>query len=99
MALYTFKYVPGVKAMIAYLPPPAGQSATSMLYLERGNLAKQLSEPLKETLPLTSPPLPTQPDAKEKATIDKLTLPVLFHYQVQPLRDGTDALVLTPGSS
>lgn len=99
MALYEFKYVPGVNAMIAYLPPPAGSSPTSMLYLERNNLTDELSHPLKQTLPLDPPPLPTQPDAKEKATIDKLTLSSLFQYQVQPLRNGTDALVLTPAGS
>jgi hypothetical protein len=99
MALYEFKYVPGVKAMIAYLPPPKGQSPTSMLYLERSNLKQELSHPLDDTLPLDPPPLPTQSDAKEKTTIDKLTLPALFQYQVQALRDGTDALVLTPAGS
>jgi hypothetical protein len=99
MALYEFKYVPGVKAMIAYLPPPKGKSPSSMLYLERSNLSQQLSQPLQQTLPLDPPPLPTKPDGKEKAMIDKLTLPALFQYQVQALRDGTDALVLTPSSS
>jgi hypothetical protein len=99
MALYEFKYVPGVKAMIAYLPPPKGQSPTSILYLERSSLSQALSQPLQQTLPLDPPPLPTQPDAKEKVTIDKLTLPALFQYQVQVLQDGTDALVLTPAGS
>ena len=99
MALYTFKYVPGVNAVIAYLPPPAGQNPTSLLYLERSNLSKELHQPLKLTLPLDKPPLPAEQDAKEKATIDRLTLPVLYSFQVQALQDGTEALVLTPAAS
>jgi len=98
VALYTFKYAPSVSAVIAYMPPPPGQAPTTLLYLERSNLSHQLKQPLSKTLPLTTPPLPSQPDPKESATIDKLTLPVEYGFGYQALPNGTEALILTPTS-
>jgi hypothetical protein len=96
IALYTFKYAPSVNAVIAYMPPPPGQSPSTLLYLERSNLRSQLDKPLASTLPLATPPLPSQPDPKESATIDKLTLPVEYGFQYQTLSNGTAAMILTP---
>jgi hypothetical protein len=98
IALYTFKYVPSVNALIAYMPPPPGQTPQTLLYLERANLSDQLKQPLSRTLPLMKPPLPSQPDTKESTTIDRLTLPVEYSFGYQPLSNGTDALILTPTS-
>jgi hypothetical protein len=99
IALYTFKYAPAVTSLIAYMPPPAGQTPSTVLYLERGALSKQLSEPLARTLPLTTPPLPTSTDRAEAATIDRLTLPMEYGFQYKALGDGTQAMILTPGST
>jgi hypothetical protein len=98
LALYTFKYAPTVKAVIAYMPPPPGQAPSTLLYLERSNLSRQLKRPLSETLPLADPPLPSVPDPKESATIDRLTLPVEYGFQYQTLTSDTAAIVLTPQS-
>ena len=98
LALYTFKYVPSVNALIAYMPPPPGQTPQTLLYLERANLSDQLKQPISKTLPLAKPPSASQPDPKESATIDRLTLPVEYSFGYQPLSDGTDALILTPTS-
>ena len=59
VALYTFKFVPSVNAVIAYMPPPPGQAPSTLLYLERSNLSQELSKPIVRTLPLATPPLPT----------------------------------------
>jgi len=98
LALYTFKYVPSVNALIEYMPPPPGQTPQTLLYLERANLSDELSKPLARTLPLADTPLPSQPDPKESAAIDRLTLPVEYSFGYQPLSNGTDALILTPTS-
>jgi len=98
LALYTFKYVPSVNALIAYMPPPPGQTPQTLLYLERSNLSAELSKPISKTLPLATPPLTSQADPKESATIDRLTLPVEYSFGYQPLANGTDALILTPTS-
>ena len=96
VALYTFKYVPSVNAVIAYMPPPPGQQPSSLLFLERANLQKELSMPLSKTLPLETPPLPSQTDAKEQKTIDNLTLPVEYAFKPEAVGNGTEALILAP---
>jgi hypothetical protein len=98
VALYTFKFVPSVKGVLAYLPPPPGQAPTDLLLLERSGLSKQLSEPLSRTLPLATPPLPSAADTKESGTIDRLTLPVEYSFLYQELPDKTQAIVLTPSA-
>ena len=95
VALYTFKFVPSIKAILAFMPPPPG-GASTLLYLQRSDLQKQLSEPLSKTLPRAYPPLPTQSDKQEAATIDKLTLPAVYKFTYQQLQDASALLVLNP---
>jgi hypothetical protein len=97
LALYTFKYVPSVNALIAYMPPPAGSAPSTIIWLERANLSKQLSMPITKTLPLTTPPLPSQSDPKEQGVIDKLTLPVEYSFRWTPV-NGSRWLLLVPAS-
>jgi hypothetical protein len=99
IALYTFKYAPGVKSVIAFMPPPPGQAPSTLLFLERSALSAQLSQPLAKTLPLSSPPLPSDLDSREAATIDRLTLPVEYSFQYEGLADGSQAIILTPGAA
>jgi hypothetical protein len=96
IALYTFKFLPAIKSIVAFMPPPAGSPPSTLLYLQRQNLTKQLDEPLSKTLPLAKPPLPTDSDAKEAPTIDKLTLPAVYSYNYQQLQDASALLVLNP---
>jgi hypothetical protein len=96
IALYTFKFVPAIKSIVAFMPPPAGSPPSTLLYLQKQNLSKQLDQPLAKTLPLVKPPLPSVPDAKEAATIDKLTLPAIYSYNYQQLQDASALLVLNP---
>ncbi len=98
-ALYTFKFVPTIDSVVAFMPPPAGQSQSTLLYLQRNQLSKALSQPLRKTLPLQNPPLPTEPDAKEASTIDRLTIPALYSYRLQQLQDASALLVLDPFQS
>jgi hypothetical protein len=99
VALYTFKFVPGISSVVAFMPPPPGANASTVLYLQKTNFAKQLAEPLSKTLPLATPPLPSSPDAEEAPTIDRLTLPAIYHYSLQQLQDASALLVLNPFST
>jgi hypothetical protein len=99
VALYTFKFVPSISSIVAFMPPPPGSTASTLLYLQKANLTKQLSQPLAKTLPLATPPLPTSPDTAEASTIDKLTLPAVYKYQLQQLQDASALLVLNPFST
>jgi hypothetical protein len=66
-----------------------------VLYFERSDLATQLRVPLARTLPLTTPPLPTDPDHAESTTIDRLTLKHVYGFDYNP--DGQSAeFVLFP---
>jgi hypothetical protein len=96
VALYTFKFVPGVNSIIAFMPPPPNATSAPVLFLRKENFKDALDRPLAQTLKLAEPPLPTQADATEGTTIDQLTLPSLFSYELQALQTGGAALVLDP---
>ena len=96
VALYTFKFVPAIKSIVAFMPPPPARPHRRSCTCRRSNFAKQLSEPLSKTLPLVKPPLPTAPDNAEAPTIDKLTLPAVYKYSLQQLQDTSALLVLNP---
>jgi hypothetical protein len=98
IALYTFKFVPSVNGVLAFMPPPPGSPPESVLFLERSGLSKQLREPIAKTLPLLKPPLPSEADPKESDTIDRLTLPVEYGFQYQELDNKTQAVILRPSS-
>jgi hypothetical protein len=98
VALYTFKFVPSVNSIAAFMPPPPGQTTTSVLYLRKEELKDQLHDPLSKTLPLETPPLPTASDRIEQATIDKLTLPHMFTWELTALQTGGAALILDPAT-
>ena len=96
LALYTFKFIPSVDSVAAFMPPPPGQTANTMLYLQKDDLREQLHQPVAKTLPSPKTPLPTDADTPEAATIDKLTLPHLFTYSLTALQGGGAALILDP---
>ncbi|HZO96804.1 MAG TPA: hypothetical protein VFB42_05485 [Gaiellaceae bacterium] len=96
LALYTFKFAPAVDSVAAFMPPAPGQTSAPILYLRKDDLEDQLKQPLSKTLPLDTPPLPSAEDAVEKATIDKLTLPHMFSYELTALQTGGAALILDP---
>src|SRR5262249_61074855 len=79
-------------------PPPPGQTASSTLYLRKDDLKDELHPPLNKTLPLDTPPLPTAADTVEQSTIDKLTLPHMFTYELTALQTGGAALILDPAT-
>jgi hypothetical protein len=97
VALYTFKFVPSVDSVIAFMPPPPGAAPTSVVFLQKGNMTQALDLPLHTTLPLSTPPLPTESDSAESATIDQLT--PTFDYQLTALPTGGAAIVLAPPST
>jgi hypothetical protein len=97
-ALYTFKYVPAVDSVLAFMPPPPGETTTSVIFLEKSAFKEQLDQPLNKTLVLATPPLPDAEDLAEAATIDKLTLKSIFSYELTALPTGGAAIVLDPAS-
>ena len=96
LALYTFKYVPGVESVVAFLPPKPGSNPTYTLFLRKSDLSNELKLPLHRTLTRLTAPTPTTTDPKETPVIDRLTLPSLFQYSLTQSQDGSAILVLDP---
>jgi hypothetical protein len=95
LALYTFKYVPGVDSIIAFLPPAPGSNPQYTVFLRKSDFKKQLSQPLTTTLAAKAPTA-TQADPTESPLIDRLTLPSMYKYSLTQSQDGSAILVLDP---
>ncbi len=98
VALYTFKFVPSIDSVIAFMPPAPNSTTSSLLFLRKENFKSELTQPLGKTLTLRQPPLPTQTDTVEANTIDQLTLPSNYSYELQALQTGGAALILDPAT-
>jgi pimeloyl-ACP methyl ester carboxylesterase len=97
LALYTFKFEPGITSVVIFAPPVAHDvEDRSVFFIQRSQLAHALSVPLDRTFPLATPPLPTAGDKLERATIDRLTYRHLYFDYTRPIHGGGSELVLTP---
>jgi hypothetical protein len=91
LSLYTLKYVPGVDAVLTYLPPPSGSTSPTSVLVARNNVKRSLDRPLDRTL------APKKLVLGQAPKVGKLSLPRLYTYDYQTLPgDGTAILVLTP---
>jgi hypothetical protein len=95
LALYTFKYVGGVKNVIAFMPPQPGAAPKYVVYLRKADLEEQLKQPLVTTL-ATKAPLPKAIPAGEVRAIDSITEPRLYSFTLSQAQQGDAVLVLTP---
>jgi hypothetical protein len=93
LSLYAFKYLHGVDQVVSLLQP-VKDSGTSAVFLRKADLKAELESPLRDTLPLASPPVVTANDPKEAAAIDALTSQATFPAHFEPLPDGDAILVL-----
>jgi hypothetical protein len=101
LALYTFKYVDGVNAVIALIPPPANDPNTNWaLFFQKKDFDNQLSHPLGQTLPTPSGGKRLVPDSvvgnQDERTVEKLTRPYWFTSTFTQAQDGNAILVLDP---
>jgi hypothetical protein len=106
-ALYTFKYIPKIDSVIAFMPASKTSPLRELLYLRKQDLMQQLNKPLNKTLKLASPPAPPSaaataadpnldPDQAETPTIDQLTLHRVFTYTFTDLQSNGALLILSP---
>jgi len=95
LALYTFKYVGGVKNVIAFMPPQPGASPKYVVYLRKDDLKEQLKKPLVTTLAAKTP-LPKTIPAREVRAIDTVTEPRVFSFSLSQAQQGDAILVLAP---
>jgi hypothetical protein len=92
LALYTFKYSPSVKKIVNLLPPTSETSAA--IYFKRGDLQKQLSDPLDKTLPQRSVVTAESMTAPERAKVEQLTSDRIYPSSFQQLANGRTLLLL-----
>ncbi len=96
LALYTFKFVPRIDSIIAFLPPRPGANPEFTVFLRKADLSRELKRPLRVTLPRAKAPTPAEADVAEVQTIDRLTLPSMFRYSLTQSQEGSAILVLDP---
>jgi hypothetical protein len=95
LALYTFKYVGGVKNVIAFMPPRPGSAPQYVVYLRKTDLSTQLHTPLAQTLgPKT--PLPNTIPAREVRVVDATTESRVYSFSLSQAQQGDAILVLAP---
>jgi hypothetical protein len=95
LALYTFKYVGGIKNVIAFMPPTPGAQPTLAIYLTKSDFSQQLKHPLDQTLN-AKVPLPAAITAKEQETIDSTTQSRVYKFSLSQAQQGDAILVLQP---
>jgi hypothetical protein len=93
LSLYAFKYLKDVDQVVSLLQP-VKDSGTSAVFLRKSDLKPELDHPLRDTLPLTTPPVATAGNPQEAAVIDTLTSQATFPAHFEPLPDGDAILVL-----
>lgn len=84
LALYTFKYMNDIDAVVALLPATGGQNPA--VYLRRRALTKQLEQPLSLTLPGRAPF--TVNTLTDKSVVEEHTLHRTFPAYFQPAANG-----------
>jgi hypothetical protein len=84
LALYTFKYMNDIDAVVALLPATGGQNPA--VYLRRRALTKQLEQPLHMTLPGRAPF--TVNTLTDKSAVEQHTLHRTFPAYFQPAANG-----------
>jgi hypothetical protein len=94
LALYSFRYLGGVKNVVALLPPSPGKKPENAMLFRKGEYESALDRPLATTLPSPPPTLNALPDSPEASLIQRLTDDNLFRYSFQQGQDLSAFLVL-----
>lgn len=94
LALYTFRYMPQVESVVAYLPPPPGTEPTWALFFQRSELAALLETPIDDLLAPPPPASAAALSSEEAALVDELTAPATFSYDFWETQEGETVLGL-----
>jgi hypothetical protein len=98
LALYTFKYVPGIDSVLAFMPPAAVKKQAVLIYLRKSDVAAELAKPLDDSLRPTVPRVSTiAARPREVRVIDAVVTPRAFNPVTLTTTQGGDSLlVLSP---
>lgn len=95
LSLYSFKYLEGVDSAVVFLPPAPDSEVGTSVFLQRGDVAEELRQPLRATLAPRPPALGEIPTL-ELGAIDRLTRPRVYEYEFQQTQDGSAVIILSP---
>jgi hypothetical protein len=95
LALYTFKYVGGIKSIVAFMPPSSGSAQQYAVFLQKNDLKPQLKTPLTQTLS-SKTPLPSGIPAREVHVIDATTESRVYTFGLSQAQTGDLVLVFKP---
>jgi hypothetical protein len=96
LALYTFKYVDGVKSVVAFLPPAPGSETRLAAFFQEEDLDFALDRPLRETLPERKTLTPSSISPGETGIIQRYADSRIFQYRFGQAPDGGVFLALEP---
>lgn len=96
LALYTFKYSPDVRSIIALLP--VNGNASAAVYLKRRHVARFLDKPLSATLPSHDDLTANSLTPAEQATIDRVIVNNTFLSRFEQGPNGRTVLLLSDAS-
>jgi hypothetical protein len=97
MALYTFRYIKGVKQVVVLIPASPGKAQTVALYFPRDALRPELNRPLTSSLLPTAPTTKDVTLSPDATLVDQTTNPYLFSLMGSSFNDR-GYLVLDPYS-
>ena len=95
LALYTFKYVGGIKSIVAFMPPSTGTAQQYAVFLQKNDLKNELKTPLGQTLG-SKTPLPAAIPAREVHVIVATTESRVYTFGLSQAQTGDLVLVLKP---
>lgn len=97
LALYSFHDLEDVDNVVVFMPPPKGRDPEVALHFRRGDVAGQLTSPLRSTLPEPVPTPATIERSPDTPFVQQMTLGNIFRFSVtQGNQDASVFLVLDP---
>lgn len=98
LALYTFKYVPGINSIVAFMPPADAGAKTPhyTVVLKKSNLETELHTPLAKTLGAKTPQPSTIPE-REIRVVNDTTGSQIYTFGVLQTQTGAVVGVFKPG--
>jgi hypothetical protein len=97
LALYSFRYLDGIKEVVVFLPPPKGQRANNALFFRADDSRPELQRPLRATLTPRAPTVDNVTRWPDAPVVYRLTEPTQFTFSLTPAnQDNAAFLVLDP---
>lgn len=92
LALYTFKYVGGIKNVVAFTPP-SSKTPPLAIYLQKSEFSQELKHSITRTLN-AKVPLPSAITPHEQETIDATTESRIYKFKISQSAQGDIVLAL-----